>query len=40
MVVIRAGLMAAFIACTMPTYAADAVFYDGVFDFGKGPTGR
>jgi len=39
-VVTRAALIALFIACCAPAYAADAVFYDGVFDLGKGPTGR
>jgi hypothetical protein len=38
--VTRTALIAAFIACCTPTYAADAVFYDGVFDLGKEPTGR
>jgi len=28
------------IACVVPTYASDAVFYDGVFGFGNGPTAR
>ena len=36
----RAALISAFIACCAPAYAADAVFYDGVFDLGEGPTGR
>lgn len=36
----RAALIAVFVACTALSYAADAVFYDGVFDLGKGPTGR
>jgi hypothetical protein len=40
MVSTRAALIALFIICTVPSYAADTVFYDGVFDFGKGPTGR
>jgi hypothetical protein len=38
--VTRAALIAVFFACCTPAYAADAVFYDGVFDLGKGPVGR
>jgi hypothetical protein len=40
MVGTRSAFIAVFIACAVPTYAADAVFYDGAFDFGKGPTAR
>lgn len=38
--VARTALIAVFIACCTSAYAADAVFYDGVFDLGKGPVGR
>ena len=40
MVSFRTAVIALFIACTVASYGADAVFYDGEFDFGKGPRRR
>jgi len=40
MVSARASLIALLLTCYTSANAADATFYSGVFDFGKGPRGR